>query len=184
MLNNLIIESIYLENTLSKLQPNKQKDIRMLKKMSRFCAVSVLSCSMASGYEIVIDSTIIGDFMRNDSSQVVYDLRKNLMWQDDASAKTVTKNWQEAIDYCRNLKVSGYSDWRLPNLEELRTLVDKNNLPTIKSGFKNTVSGYDWSNTRLADGSNRAWVVGFENGYGDDDYKSHNNYVRCVRDSK
>jgi len=31
--------------------------------------------------------------------------------------------WNEAISYCRNLNEDGYSDWRLPNIDELRTLV-------------------------------------------------------------
>jgi hypothetical protein len=155
----------------------------MLKKVLSICAVSALCYSLASGYEIVIDSTYYTD-VRDDSKQVVYDAITALMWQDDEDAKTVEKNWQGAMDYCQNLNLGGYSDWRLPNLEELKTIVDKNNDPKIKSKFKNTASRYYWSGTPYADVSDYAWGVPFSYGSEYYYYKNFNNYVRCVRDSK
>lgn len=32
-------------------------------------------------------------------------------------------DWQSAVDYCKNLNEDGYSNWRLPNINELRTLL-------------------------------------------------------------
>ena len=108
----------------------------------------------------------------------------NLMWQDDESAKSVEKNWQGAIDYCQNLNLAGHSDWRLPSFDELRTIVDKNNSPTIKSEFKNTASYFYWSSTPDADFSYYAWVIYFYDGGEGSDRKNRNVNVRCVRDSK
>jgi hypothetical protein len=34
-------------------------------------------------------------------------------------------NSLQARDYCSNLRVGGFSDWRLPNIEELEALFDK-----------------------------------------------------------
>lgn len=130
------------------------------------------------------NDTNLKDFTRDDSIQVVNNLNNNLMWQDDESAKSVTKNWQGAIEYCQNLNFAGYSDWRVPNLEELKSIVDKNNPSKIKSEFKNTASYFYWSSTPGADYSSTAWYIFFYSGneyYSD---KSGNGNVRCVRDSK
>ena len=108
----------------------------------------------------------------------------NLMWQDDNDAATVRKDWQGALDYCQNLNLAGHSDWRLPSIEELRTIVDKNNYPTIKSEFKNTASNFYWSSTPGADGSGYAWYISFFTGYENGSNKGNDGNVRCVRDSK
>lgn len=42
------------------------------------------------------------------------------MW----SAKSMSSlDWEEAVAYCRNLKEFDHSDWRLPTINELRTLI-------------------------------------------------------------
>ena len=45
------------------------------------------------------------------------------MWEK-FTAGPVT--WEEAINYCENLSLTGFEDWELPNLKELRSLVDYN----------------------------------------------------------
>ena len=44
----------------------------------------------------------------------------NLQWSNKASNKI---DWNDAVNYCKNLNEGGYSDWRLPNIDELRTVV-------------------------------------------------------------
>jgi hypothetical protein len=55
------------------------------------------------------------------SGEIVTDSKTKLMWQDNADASTVTRNWQGAIDYCESLNFGGYNDWRLPNIRELQS---------------------------------------------------------------
>ena len=47
-------------------------------------------------------------------------------------------NWPKAIDYCRNLNEGGHSDWRLPDIDELRTLIK--NCPKTETGGECRVS--------------------------------------------
>jgi Protein of unknown function (DUF1566) len=46
-----------------------------------------------------------------------------LMWAAKDNGKDVS--WRGAIKYCRNLRLAGYSDWRLANMFELQPLFDK-----------------------------------------------------------
>ncbi len=92
-----------------------------------------------AGYQFSYESkTINGD-------KVVNDLVTGLMWQQttdtdgdgdiDAGDK---KSLSDSKTYCENLTLAGYTDWRLPNIKELYSLID----------FRGTdCSGYEGSDT-------------------------------------
>ena len=42
-------------------------------------------------------------YSRDDVNEIVTDNITGLKWQDNSEAKTVTKNWNEAISYCEDL---------------------------------------------------------------------------------
>jgi len=50
-----------------------------------------------------------------------------LMWAAKDNGKAIT--WHHAVTYCRNLQLAGYSDWRLATVDELSSLVEKNDPP-------------------------------------------------------
>ncbi|MFC1857397.1 DUF1566 domain-containing protein, partial [Thermodesulfobacteriota bacterium] len=78
----------------------------------------------------------------------------------------------------------GFSDWRLPTREELRSIVDYGRyIPAISTDyFPNTVASNYWSSTTFASNIYYAWHVYFYNGYDNYSYgKSYSYYVRAVR---
>ena len=116
----------------------------------------------------------------------VSDNATGLMWQQDTArdgGNYDAMTWEEALAYCEALNLGGLTDWRLPTIKELRSLVDYGEYnPAInKTFFPNTVSSYYWSSTTSADRTASAWSVFFYYGYGSWDYKYSSRYVRAVR---
>ena len=141
------------------------------------------------GFTSFVDA---GNFSR--SNGVVSDGTTNLEWQDNYSDNSnFIKNtgWQSAINYCESLTLDGKSDWRLPNLNELTSLIDDTKYnPSINEVFQNTNSSYYWSSTSFSGYGRSALVINFSSGNhyytnGEfDDGKFSDYSVRCVRDGQ
>jgi hypothetical protein len=114
----------------------------------------------------------------------VTDTDTGLMWQKDTALGTYT--WQQALSYCESLTLAVYNDWRLPNRNELQSIVDYNHHPvSIDPIFPNTESSYYWSSTTHATYPFYAWVFNFDSGAGVHRDKSlHYSYIRAVRAGK
>lgn len=98
------------------------------------------------------------------STNCVTDKQTGLMWVK--SPPSYTTWWTDALDYCNNLAGAdgrgGYTDWRLPNWNELRSLLDASQFgPALPPGhpFSNIYNGYYWSSTTCATNANNAWLV-------------------------
>ncbi|MBI5141644.1 MAG: DUF1566 domain-containing protein [Nitrospirae bacterium] len=111
----------------------------------------------------------------------VTDKQTKLMWQQRDDGKE--RNWEDAKSYCNKLVLAGRSDWRLPEIDELKSLIKEGVTLTIDSEyFPDTKSSSYWSSTSYTQlfFSLAAWYVDFGNGnvhyYG----KLFNDYVRCV----
>ena len=122
----------------------------------------------------------VGPYTDN-SNQTVTDQGTGLMWENDSNVTTKTRTWDGALAYCENLTLGGYTDWRLPNFQELRSIADYSRYnPAIDSVFS-AASDFYWSSTSYAASPSVAWGVYFD--YGGDPWvgKSIHYYVRCVR---
>jgi len=91
----------------------------------------------------------------------VVDRLTGLMWALDASnacglaiAKT---NWETAVAACTGLTYAGYSDWRMPNFNELMSLCDRAYFGPTLSDFSGT---NQWTSAAAAAGNAFRNVIG------------------------
>jgi hypothetical protein len=122
---------------------------------------------------------IAGDFTDN-SDGTVTDSHTGLMWQQGEAG---SMNWESAITYCEGTSLAEYTDWRLPNIKELRSIVDDSLYdPSIDTNyFPNAYASYYWSSTTDVSDTPTAWIVDFNDGCVSSYNKSNGYYVRCVR---
>lgn len=91
--------------------------------------------------------------------KMVFDAATNLYWQKE-SGKAET--WKEALSYCENLEYAGFSDWRLPNKNELITLIDHSKLGSdVASSFPGMKADVLWSSTSAGE---YKWVIDMTDG--------------------
>ena len=121
-----------------------------------------------------------GNYIDNGDGTVT-DTDTGLMWQQDTAPDYY--NWQQALSYCENLTLAGYSDWRLPNVHELQSLVAYLRIdPSIETGFFNTVSFFYWTSTTDVYHLDNVWGVSFYSGdVGFPDKSNDEGNVRAVR---
>lgn len=60
----------------------------------------------------------------------ISDLATGLMWAKEDNGKGI--EWEEALPYAEGATLAGYSDWRLPNVKELQSIVDYSRAPSSK----------------------------------------------------
>lgn len=92
--------------------------------------------------------------------------------------------WTAAAAACEGKTYAGYSDWRLPNVRELMSIVDysKDTGPAINAAaFPGTRTSTYWSSTTYMQNATLAWRVNFLDGGVNVDLKTLGSYVRCVR---
>lgn len=136
-----------------------------------------------------------GRFVVSADQKTVYDNRTKLTWQRSPPTTGGSTgntdglyNWADAKNYCiANTATLPGSGWRLPNIRELLSLVDRKatSSPAIDtSAFPNTPttgSSYYWSASPYQGGSSSAWDVSFSNGNSGGTGVTNGSRVRCVR---
>ncbi len=121
----------------------------------------------------------------------VTDNLTGLMWAKDANDNG-TMLWEDAIDYANDLSLgngscgSSYTDWRLPNIKELQSLIDfKNYDPPLPSGhpFLN-LERYYWSSTSHSfNADSFAWRIEMQGGGVIGSTRANDHCVWPVRDA-
>jgi len=62
-----------------------------------------------------------------ESADINVDAATGLEWTRSDSG--ISLDWDEALDYCNDLELGGYSDWKLPDAHELQSIVDYSRSP-------------------------------------------------------
>ncbi len=109
----------------------------------------------------------------------ISDTITGLMWQKTTDG--ATRTFIDAVDYCDNLSLADYTDWRLPTWKELVGIIDygMTNPSLDATVFTGTnVTSFHWASTT---NGNNGWRVGFYNGYAEGFLESTNYQVRAVR---
>lgn len=117
---------------------------------------------------------------KDNNNGTVTDFKTGLMWQktDDG----VLRNWSEAKTYCNQLGLASYSDWSLPPVDALETIVDYTRFdPSINPLFDCLSTNY-WSSSTSASNPDNVWYVYFYSGQKYFYYPTSYRYVRCVRE--
>lgn len=121
-------------------------------------------------------------------SSVTLDNVSGLMWitnprTDAAMGGLYT--WTAAVEACETkASYAGFSDWRLPNVRELMSIVDygKDPGPALNTAaFPAARNSAYWSSTTYMQNATLAWRVNFLDGGVNVDLKTLGSYVRCVR---
>lgn len=113
-------------------------------------------------------------------SVTVLDQGTGLEWQK--SDESTLRDWQDALGYCENLNLNSKTDWRVPNIRELKSIVENSRYYPVIDPAMSAKSANYWSSTSVAGHPPaHAWVVNFANG--DDNWypKTTKYNVRCVR---
>lgn len=123
---------------------------------------------------------------RKNNIKVVIDTKTNLMWVDDSSVIKIKKTHEDATAYCEESTYAGFSNWRIPEIEEYETIVNKKNYRNyIKRVFKyNVPDGYWARKAHWRTFWFYADYMHFVSGTPYYDSRHKTKYFRCVRDIK
>ena len=103
-----------------------------------------------------------------------------LMWQESYKSNL---SWQASLEYCETLEYAGFTDWRMPNINELISIVNYDKASPA-SDFPEYASNFFWSSTtNTKRGSTYALGITGHIGLVSSQDKSNTNivFVRCVR---
>ena len=103
------------------------------------------------------------------------DTSRGLLWQDDGESPRLRGFTAQA--YCKRVvDLGGYTDWRLPTLDELKTAYE------IRESFNSYLQHGYWSSTTYHNFFLRAWYLRFNTGTERVGFIWKKHAVRCVRD--
>ena len=134
--------------------------------------------------------------LQDNGDGTVTDTKTGLIWKqclegqsgsDCASGSVETFSWQQALQRAQTVNsgggFAGFSDWRVPTIKELSSLVEYQCWePAINlTRFPHASSDGVWSSSAVAGYTFNAWGVGFYYGYAGWNGKGDGNQLRLVR---
>ncbi|MEA3314248.1 MAG: DUF1566 domain-containing protein [Campylobacterota bacterium] len=119
--------------------------------------------------KVVVDASKNGEFK---SKYYWVDKDTNLMWQLQETDEQYKWDFIDKVsEKLNNQKFGGFDDWRVPTIDEFKTIL-------LKDRIKDRTY---WSSSTVSNNTGYAWIVNFN--IGDVSYsdKKANHYICCVR---
>jgi hypothetical protein len=167
----------------------------ILKKDKTKFTAKVVTILVQTGQVVQDENVVVSRVFIDNKNGTITDTRTGLMWQQDGKASGEL-NWQNAMNYCKNLRLAGYSDWRAPTINELKKLFnitvgdgetgsERNRAAYLNNnGFKNVQLAYYWSASTYATNTSYAWNVSMSYGLVYFTLKPDYSYVIAVRSGR
>lgn len=147
------------------------------------------------GYDVIKDIEEMGSVMcvsgelgfgrveleRDDEKNVVIDSTNRVWWTDEREEKYL--KWKDAEEYCKTLFFAGVSNWRMPSVEELYSIVDhqRDDKPFVNRRFLWISPTWYWSSTKVISKPQNVFSVNFYYGSDNLSYRENRNRVICIR---
>ncbi len=137
---------------------------------------------------LVIVNLLLANKLTKSGDYVIDDANK-LMWQDTYDNVKYRFTQDEAQEYCNSLVLSGFSNWRLPTVENYKTIIDKTRTREelmIKKAFKYILPENYWTGDRtwIRNFGLYGYYVFFKSGSIYYQNRTYKKFVRCVREIK
>ena len=159
-----------------------------------FLFVAGMAAAMAQTCNESIPASAPDGRFSDNGDGTVTDSATGLTWQQCAeglsgagcaTGSAASLTWGQALQRGMDAEFAGFSDWRVPNKNELASLVEERcyNPAINTSTFPNTPSNWFWPSSPYAYYPSNAWGVNFGYGYGYVGYDGnhHAYHVRLVR---
>ena len=116
--------------------------------------------------------------------EVVVDTSNKLVWQDTKDNIMLRISQEDAVQYCEDLVFSGLKDWRLPSVEEYKTIIDKTRPDEnmIKKIFYYNLPDNYWASDRtwIRNFGRYGYYIFFKSGTAYYQNRTYKKFVRCV----
>ena len=122
----------------------------------------------------------VNDKYLDKMDNTIFDASTGLFWIKGLQG---AMSWEEGISTCEQGEWAGYNDWRLPNRNELQSLIAySNQTPNTDDIFFTETSGFYWSSTTDSADDKTAWAVLFSYTSSINPKNKDNDlFIRCVR---
>ena len=90
-------------------------ELKRREKLKKF--VFVLSLAIIFGFSLLAEATLY-----DRGEHFVYDSDQDITWLRDAG-KGGLQTWDDAVAWAAGLDIGGFSDWRMPTIKELYSLI-------------------------------------------------------------
>ena len=149
----------------------------MLKSNTKRFVILFATAAMIFLFGRGLSDAAYGPFEDNGDG-TISDAATELVWQQSDSKAT----WENGCQLCETLELGGFDDWRMPRVDELRTLVDYQLVnPAAIEMFYARPSYYWTDDTGPPGNPDQAWIVSFFSGTVMPLGIGESHYVRCVR---